>query len=521
MRFLARAAINKTIAKLEQAGFYDRKPPERVGTIADEWLTLGGDPQRVDMTNRFSDPNGDPLDLALKEDFNKSVVDVKWTLFRRAGESEWRSVLEITPKNLGETWVTVEATDPSRLSVTQRFKVIVAPANSPPQIIKTLSAQTLTLGSSSLQLDLDTYFMDLDSASISYTAQSNNTAVATVERTGSVITISGIGIGAATLTVTATDSDGSSTEQTFNVTVTAAPVQNRAPRVSSQIPAHALTVGNSAALLSVSDYFNDPDGDTLIYTSSTSHTAVVTASTSGSPVLITPVAAGTATITVTASDGKLTATQSFTVTITDPPVQNRAPRVSSQIPVHALTVGNSAALLSVSDYFNDPDGDTLTYTSNTSHTAVVTVSPSGSPVVITPVAAGTATITVTASDGELIATQSFTVTVTDPPVQNQAPEVTNSFNRQNFRVDDAPKWRNLSSYFSDPDDDTLTYTATSSKQSYCRSDHIWKLRENYARSPWHGTGYSNSTGYGRLDRSTKFHSDCASETSNCSQPSCL
>ena len=48
---------------------------------------------------------------------------------------------------------------------------------------------------------------------------------------------------------------------------------------------------------------------------------------------------------------------------------------------------------------------------------------------------------------------------------NQAPEVNNQINPQNFRIGDSPKWRNLSSYFRDPDDDKLTYTATSSDDS--------------------------------------------------------
>ena len=334
--------------------------------------------------------------------------------------------------------------------------------NLAPVAADALTAETLVAGEASL-VDVAPYFSDPNGDTLTYQPSSSSAEIVAVEMSGlsdSHLRMNPLAAGTATVAVKATDPRGLSFSQTFSVTVNLPP--NRAPQVLYLISAHALTVGNSAALLSVSDYFNDPDGDILTYTASTSDTAVVTASTSGSPVLITPVAAGTATITVTASDGKLTATQSFTVTVTDPPVQNQAPRVSSQISAHALTVGNSATLLSVSSYFNDPDGDTLTYTASTSNTAVVTASTSGSPVLITPVAAGTATITVTADDGELTATQSFTVTVTDPPVQNQAPEVIHSFNRQNFRVGDEPKWRNLSSYFSDPDNDTLTYTATSS-----------------------------------------------------------
>ena len=462
------AAINKTIAELERAGFYDRKPVEVQEEITDEWLWLPfeEDYKLLDLTNKFSDPNGDPFRLSLKEGVtDENVATVRQETYTVFGEQKARDVLAITPISLGETLVTVVATEttPFPISVEQTFKVVVAPANSPPQIIKTLAAQTLALGSSSPQLDLGTYFIDLDSASISYTAQSNNTAVATVQRTGSVITISAIGMGTATITVTATDSDNSSTDQTFRVTVTDPPLQNTAPETVSTIPKQSLTDGDSPAPLDISTYFRDPDGDTLTYTAWTDTPRVIKLQRVGSRLTLTSKIAGTATVFVRGTDpGGLSATQRFTVTVTAAPVQNRAPRVSSQISAPALTVGNSAALLPLSSYFNDPDGDTLTYTATSSNTSVVTVSRSGSPVLITPVTAGTATITVTASDGKLTATQSFTVTITGSSQKNQAPEVIHSFNRQNFRVDDAPKWRNLSSYFSDPDDDTLTYTATSS-----------------------------------------------------------
>ncbi|MDE0314691.1 MAG: leucine-rich repeat protein [Candidatus Poribacteria bacterium] len=50
----------------------------------------------------------------------------------------------------------------------------------------------------------------------------------------------------------------------------------------------------------------------------------------------------------------------------------------------------------------------------------------------------------------------------DPLLPNRSPEVYRQINPQNFTVGDDPKWRNLSSYFSDPDGDMLKYKATSS-----------------------------------------------------------
>ena len=218
----SKAAIDETIATLEQAGFYNRQSPVIREEITERWLTPGGDARFVDITTKFSDPNGDSLTFKLKEGWDRNLVDMEWIHLNVFGEPEARLMLEITPKaRLGETWVTVVATDPNRLSVEQSFKVVVAPANAPPQLSRPLPPQTLTPGSSSEPLDLTTYFYDLDSERIAtYMASSANTAVATVQpSTGSVITISAIGIGETTVTVTATDSDGASTTTDIAISV--------------------------------------------------------------------------------------------------------------------------------------------------------------------------------------------------------------------------------------------------------------------------------------------------------------
>ena len=91
---------------------------------------------------------------------------------------------------------------------------------------------------------------------------------------------------------------------------------NQPPRATGSIPAQTLTVGGRTASVNVARYFTDPEGDTLTYTASSSRPGIVRASASGSTVTLTPVAAGTAAVTVTARDpGGLSTTQSITVTV--------------------------------------------------------------------------------------------------------------------------------------------------------------------------------------------------------------
>ena len=99
------------------------------------------------------------------------------------------------------------------------------------------------------------------------------------------------------------------------ITVGAPAAANQAPIASGTIPTRELTVGGSSMVIDVSRNFRDPDNDGLTYTVRSDNTRVVWVSVSGSQVTLTPQGVGVATITVTASDGVLTAVQHFSVSV--------------------------------------------------------------------------------------------------------------------------------------------------------------------------------------------------------------
>ena len=463
--------------------------PTKVGTILPITLTAGGSATNVDVSSSFSDPDGDTLSYtAVSSDTTKATVSVS------------SGTVTITPKAVGGTTVTVTARDDDGLTATQTISVTVSSApNSAPERVGTIDPVILTAGGSATNVNVSSKFRDPDNDTLTYTAVSSDTTKATVSVSSSNVAITPKAEGTATVTVTARDPNGLTATQTIAVLVSSAP--NRAPVAVGTIPPITPTAGASPTSVNVSSKFSDPDGDTLTYTAISSDTTKATVNVSSRTVAITPVAAGSATVTVTARDPNgLTATQTIAVLVTVAP--NRAPVASGTIAPVTLTTGGSAANVDVSSNFSDPDSDPLTYTAVSSDTTKVTVAVSGNIVVISPVAEGTATVTVTARDSNGgTATQTIAVLVTQgtgqtpgqtpgqvpgqtpgqtpgqvpgqgtgqaqqaAPEPNRAPVAEGTVTPIALTAGDSAQTVNLSVYFSDPDGDTLTYTVVSSDTS--------------------------------------------------------
>ena len=190
-------------------------------------------------------------------------------------------------------------------------------------------------------------------------------------------------------------------------------VENLAPVAADTLTAETLVVGE-ASLLDVAPYFSDPNKDTLTYQPSSSSVEIVAVEMSGlsaSHLRMNPLAVGTATVTVKATDPSgLSSPQTFSVTVNPPP--NRAPVAIGGISPETLMAQGASKVVDVSGLFHDVDGDTLGYTVSSDNTRVVSVSISGTQVTLTPVSEGSATVRVTASDGELRATLSISVSIT-------------------------------------------------------------------------------------------------------------
>ncbi len=120
-------------------------------------------------------------------------------------------------------------------------------------------------------------------------------------------------------TFVSTYTEAGSTPQTLRGDFQLADAVNRQPVAVGVIAAQTLTVGGAAGTVDVSSSFEDPDGDALTFSAVSSDTSVAAVSALDSMVEITPKAAGSATVTVTATDpGGLSAEQTIDVAVAQP-----------------------------------------------------------------------------------------------------------------------------------------------------------------------------------------------------------
>jgi len=229
---------------------------------------------------------------------------------------------------------------------------------------------------------------DADNKSITWA--SSDTAIATVNTSGLVTAIV---TGSAKITVTT--QDGNKTAE-CTVTVTAAGTVIPDPIAVTGVTLNettlALIVGGTETLTAAVVPSN---ADNKNITWASSDTTVATVNTSG---LVTAVAEGTVTITVTTADGGKTAECAVTVTI---PVTG----VTLNKTMLALSTGGTETLIAIIAPSNASNKN-VTWAS--SDTAVATVNTDG---LVTAIAGGTTKITVTTQDGGKAAECAVTVTV--------------------------------------------------------------------------------------------------------------
>ena len=341
--------------------------------------------------------------------------------------------ISVTPgfSDAGSYPVTVTASD-GKLSDSETFTLVVGGTNRAPAL-STIADVNIAEGS---ELSVKLIAIDPDNDPITYGAQ-NLPIFAT--RNGDSILLKPGYSDAGSYTVRATASDGTlSDSKSFTIRVAAT---NRAPELS---PISAQSVAENGAL-SIALIAKDPDGDTLTYSS---NNLPIFASLVGAQINLNPGYdhAGSYDITVTASDGSLSHSQSFKLSVTP---TNRAPVFKPSIADQTLAEGNNLALTLAAQ---DPDGDTVNYSAS-GLPAFATLT--GSQIIFAPSFsdAGSYAIRVTASDGKLNVDAAFTLVVTGT---NRAPVLSAI---ADISLAEASQLT-LTLSATDPDGDVVTFSAT-------------------------------------------------------------
>jgi hypothetical protein len=276
--------------------------------------------------------------------------------------------------------------------------------------------------------------------------QVNNSAV--IEGTEYTFTVLGLANGNYEWNCLATNRTGDSTFAGSNNTFTQSVIANNAPLFSA-IPTQEWPETQPLNII-LSDYFSDPDGDSLTYNSTSP--ANIAVSISGAIATLTPQNwHGSTTITFTANDGKggLNST-SANLNVTH---ANRPPYNKTEYMGNISWTMDQTKKTDLNDYFADLDGDSLTYnsrfTSGSTHHINISIDNSTSEATMTPEQnwTGTEKIIFTAYDGQggsldsnelsLLVTSAAIDNTSGPGITSRSPQINPMMtvgNSQNFMI---------------------------------------------------------------------------------------
>ena len=276
------------------------EPPEAADDHAE---TPEDTPRVIDVLANDRDPDGDRLRVASVSAPEHGTATVESNGVRYTPSLNWH----------GEDRFTYTAADPGGLMSRATVRVTVTPVNDPPEAV---DDEAETLEDVPAVVDVLANDTDVDGDTLQVVSIGSAGHGTTALADGGVRYAPDLNwYGTDRFTYTIADPEGLTAKAT--VTMTVHPV-NDAPEAVGVIRDQSIEEGGAPVTVDVTPYFRDVDGDVLTYEAVSSDESAVTVTVSGAVVELTAVVAGTATVTVTASDAEgLTATQRFGVTVGD------------------------------------------------------------------------------------------------------------------------------------------------------------------------------------------------------------
>ena len=277
--------------------------PERAKASNDRAETPEDTPKVIDVLKNDRDPDGGRLRVASVTVPEHGTATVVSGGVRYAPELNW----------YGEDRFKYTVADSGGLTATATVEVTVTPVNDPPEAV---DDEAETLDDVPMVVDVLANDTDVDGDPLEVVSVGSAGHATTAIADGGVRYASELNwYGTDRFTYTLADPEGLTS--TATVTMTVLPV-NDAPEAVGVIPDQSIEEGGPEVTVDLTPYFTDVDGDVLTYEAVSSDETAVTVSVSGATLTLSAMVAGTARVTLTASDVEgLTATQTFGVRVGD------------------------------------------------------------------------------------------------------------------------------------------------------------------------------------------------------------
>ncbi|MHC2070953.1 Ig-like domain-containing protein [Bremerella sp. T1] len=370
------------------------------------------------------------------------------TLTQEAGTRE--ATLSIAPGadvEAGEYTIRVLAVDQYGLADAQYFTLTIEEAVNSAPTISPIDDQSIDQDTPTDPLAFSIGDAETAPEDLTVSIESDNEAL--VDAAGIVMTGEGAdrelvvtplagATGTANITITVSDGEETVTES-FLLTVNEVVVENTAPTVSE---VEDVAIDQDTATEPLAFVVGDAESaaEDLVVSVESDNPALVEAAGmilagdgADKTLVVTPLAGatGTATITISVSDGEETTTESFVLTVNEVVAGNTAPTVSEVEDVAidqdtateplAFTVGDAES--AAEDLVVSVESDNAALVDAAG--IILTGDGADKTLVVTPLAGatGSATITISVSDGEETTTESFVLTVNEVVAGNTAPTI--------------------------------------------------------------------------------------------------
>ncbi len=267
-------------------------------------------------------------------------------------------LLTINPNSRGSAKIIISASDQHDHVTKDNFFVKVTKPEPERPVLRTpFSDLTLEQGFGQYAVDLAPVFNPGRYGPLTYRVAFKDKGIVKAEIVENTLKLTEIGVGVTDVTVAANDRLKSAVNNQFSLAVRVK--GNSAPKVKSE-PKIALDKSFQRHQLNLADLFSDDDGDSLVYAAKSDNEGIVGAKIEGEQLVLTERKTGQTKIKVSANDQK-GGLSSVVIPVIIRTGVNMAPAIAKPLSSRTISSEDEAIKIRLSEHFDDPDQDSLSY----------------------------------------------------------------------------------------------------------------------------------------------------------------